>query len=265
MDLSGLRLTRLQFKTAQAAGVRFNASNLDDADLSDADLRHGSFVFARFVGARFDGSKLSHSDAEFVLANHASFKNCICRDADFEGADLEGADFTNADLSRANLTLSNLTNAKLTHANLTNAFLIRSNMKRTDTDGAIASNTDVTEATNVVIQNGVCRTTIHRPDVRVLVIERVPSSRFEGGVEHHRLFQTSVYRDKIDQDRIPICAARDNLKGGGPVYSIRGQEYVNEDINFSFSQEFLSGGDRDVAIPHRIQGQLQDLGFKGLY
>ncbi len=180
--LSGLDLSRIDFKGAILRSARLNNTNLSNANLADAILDQAWMLNAnlsgaqmqrvnlfqtQMIGAVLDGADLSDARITADLTK-ASLKNAKLVGADLSAdmrnqsmgmmrgilrsANLDGADLTSANLSRADFEFSSLKGA-----NLENANLMRAKLGGADLTGARISHAnfnlaDVASATLVSLE-----------------------------------------------------------------------------------------------------------------
>jgi uncharacterized protein YjbI with pentapeptide repeats len=133
-DMSGMRLTGLNFKNA----------NLDSADMSDSELVSVDFTGANLYDASFTGANLRGADLREATFDFANFNKANLTDADLSGTNINGATFTEANLSGANLNRANISNTWFNRANLTGANL--SETSGQGVSGASFNEADLTNA-----------------------------------------------------------------------------------------------------------------------
>lgn len=116
--ISGGKIRRKDFTTAEAAGVQFRGidfpeytlfqgANIEDSQFINCDLKGASFLGANLKDCVFNGCDL----------RNASFGGCDLTDVKFIRCDLSGTDFRGADFRNcAELYCSNLSGAKLAGA-----------------------------------------------------------------------------------------------------------------------------------------------------
>ena len=121
LDLSGLTLTRLDFRGARLAKANLAGCTLDGSDLREVDLT---------------GANLSKSSLAQVKLDEADLTGAQLAGAKFAGISLTAATLTGLDLSRADLAGCNGDRADFTEANLSGAKFDRAQLAQADFTGA---------------------------------------------------------------------------------------------------------------------------------
>ena len=197
-DLSGLNLSRADFRTsvqyfnkpgkvnlhkAKLNGADLREANLIEADLRDADLREAKLNGAFLSGANLDNADLRGADLRgaqlwttylhCAKLNNADLTEAHLVEANLSHADLSGALLTDANLSKAILYTTELYKADLQRANLTRANLVKTKLGSTNLDGARVYGisawdieTDNTIQNNLIItEEGKTKITVDRLEV----------------------------------------------------------------------------------------------------
>ena len=171
-NLSGLDLSRVDFKAANLSASVFNRANLrgavlagcnltvsfgEGADFRQADLRGAEMFSMQLAGADLRGADLTGARLIGDL-NHARLEGAILKNlrggADmrnqsmglmnvrFNSAALEGADLSGADISRGDFSF-----ARLSGARLAGAKAVWVDFSGADLSGADLSNADLSQST----------------------------------------------------------------------------------------------------------------------
>jgi len=117
LDLSSIKIDKLNLQAAILSGVNFKNTDLSGAMLAEANLAHADLSYANLRDANL-------KDADLTGANLTG--------ADLTGACLEDALFENANMQKTTLTNVNAENAIFSETNLTEATLINSLLKSAD-------------------------------------------------------------------------------------------------------------------------------------
>ncbi|MBO3457442.1 pentapeptide repeat-containing protein [Aetokthonos hydrillicola Thurmond2011] len=128
-----------------AAGIRdFHKIELSEANLSGAKLSGVNFSHANLSVVNFSGANLSTANLSHAKLNVARLR----------GANLISANLNNASLNVANLIRTDLSHAQLRSASLIRSELIRADLSNADLSEANLRNADLREATlrNVVLE-----------------------------------------------------------------------------------------------------------------
>lgn len=171
IDLSGLDLSKANFRSARLNKTSFKGSNLEgaildqawmiSAELSGANLKGASLFQTQLTTANLDGADLSGARVAADLTR-ASLKGAKLGGADLsadmrnqsmglmrgvlKSADLTGADFSHANLARTDLEFATLRNANMTGADLTGAELGGADLTGANVTGASFADADLDSA-----------------------------------------------------------------------------------------------------------------------
>lgn len=266
-DLSGMELTNVDLSEAQLNEARLAFSRLAGARLAGARLQGALLTLSTLERGDLSRADLGDANLMLVRAEAADFREVSAERANFSAADLRGANFRHAALRAARFAFADLTGADFTGADLAGALLIGAKIDGATFDDATLSNTDVTGITEPALMaeaaSGLCRTYLSdravtgAQGVQVVVIERIPSSRFSGGIEYSRLLEDWFYYDASIPEDLPHCAERPYAEEWQfPIWRSGRGEHLSEFVSFSFSQEFLAAGGRRPELTHRVREQL---------
>jgi len=170
-DFHGVDLSEANLSGAKLSGVNFSHANLSvvnfsGANLMVANLSHASLNVARLTGANLVGANLSHASLNVANLIRADLSHAKLRAASLIRSELIRTDLSNADLSEANLRSADLREATLrqailryanlseatlrdgflTGANLEHAKLNNTDLSRTDLGGANFRDADLQQA-----------------------------------------------------------------------------------------------------------------------
>ncbi len=96
MDLSELRLRRIQLPDASIKESDLSCSNLSHANLVGADLTDAELTSAKFRSAEIAGAEFRDADLEYT-----HFHKTVIEDADFTDAKFENTQLEHLDLTKA--------------------------------------------------------------------------------------------------------------------------------------------------------------------
>jgi len=134
LDLSGLRLTNLDFSYASLRGCIFRDTDIracyfDSVDFTDADFRGCHFMAEELMGFAifFSGANFTRANLNSVRAHGdgTMFENCDFTDADLRGTDFENVSAIGATFRNAKLEGAIFTGAKLSPGALPKRFTRR--------------------------------------------------------------------------------------------------------------------------------------------
>jgi uncharacterized protein YjbI with pentapeptide repeats len=130
--LTGADLESANLKAADLSGAALNGANLRNVNLEGANLAGANLRGADLTNANMSGVKYFNTDLSLTTLVGTVVSNDDLKTIRLGGADLSGYRMTGFDLSECNFGSIKLRNARLDHANFT-----KSNMKKTQFDGAI--------------------------------------------------------------------------------------------------------------------------------
>jgi uncharacterized protein YjbI with pentapeptide repeats len=268
VDLSGISLRRTTVSGANLAGADFTAANLSEARFFSADMRGLKARFSDISAASFASSDLTDSVFIFATgaksvfsgtnASGANFSGALLQDADFSGADLIGTVFAFADLTGANFQGAKLQDAIFIGAILTGARFDNAETKNTNIAGAAVSKSSFSP--NQIGE--LCMLPGAAPfRIEVVIIERIPSTRFSGGMEYRREIERNGSVNSFAGQQLPKCR---NGKSGNPKLP-EPVETANGTITRGYfamgvSTEILSKANRRAHFRMQIDGWLTTLG-----
>lgn len=132
--LTGLDLTRSNFKEASLREVDFGGLNLMRVNFKDSDLSSTVFENANLYGAILIGANL-----EFTNLKNCNLETATITFADIRDADLQGAKLMKSDIRYSNLEGSDLRNADLTNANIVDASFQYADLRGTNLTQCVVS------------------------------------------------------------------------------------------------------------------------------
>lgn len=256
------------FPAVQAAGLRAPGADLSQAWFTGADLARADLTNVRAVAtvlerARLPQARLHKLRGTLVDAQGADLQGADLSLASLTASDLRGADLRGANLKGASLQHTDLRNADLRGANLAGAVLRNADLRGAKLGDAQFANT---EAAGAVIERaqlsaaqwaGLCAT----PDAtergqRWDVVERVPSSRFDGGYQYVKIYDERWFGGHGTHRPYPRCKVRakeDLSPWDQPIVSHGDQEYWNESFGFQVDHAQLEGGGRRAELLSRMR------------
>ncbi len=266
-DLSGIQLAGAKlaggvFNSAMLAGSDLSESTAKEVDFTGADLR-----FANLNGADLTGAKLEDAWADFADAESTVFTNAQASRASFYGANLRGADFSNADLRGASFIMADLSGARLDGANLEDTLFYATLLKDVTFEDATFSNTEITgsalsEGTLTPAQAvGTCTTLEDMaspgPTMDIALIEKIPNSRYEDGIEYSDLMEYSpvFYLTTPPTSGLTRCAARSD--DNPMIWYANGAEQVSTDWGAAYDTELISAAGRRSDWVSRIEDHMR--------
>ncbi|WP_207449302.1 pentapeptide repeat-containing protein [Roseomonas marmotae] len=261
--LNGLRLPGGELEKAALSGAKLRRAVLANATMKDATIVQADLTDARLEGADLSGAVLVLSDGSRTAFNRAD-----ARGTNFSLGHFPSADFRAASLQSARFAFADLRGADFSGADLSDAVFIGAQLSGARFDGATLRNTDMTavfslpDALRGLPEGSICRTGTPKPDERlnVTIIERIPSSRFSGGVEYSRLLEKWYYYSSMEPAGLARCALRRAAEDWSfPVSTFRGQESISSSFSLSFSTGFLKAGDRERDVLNRLGQSLSAL------
>jgi uncharacterized protein YjbI with pentapeptide repeats len=211
-DFSGMGLARLQANKLSAAEADLSLTHIGDAQLIEANLEKAKLIATDLVNSDLTKANLRYARAAFATATGAVLRQANLSLSSWFGADLRRAALQAANLSGASLEHADLRDADLRDADLTGAFLGNADLRNAKLQGAVFKNTDVSSALLVTAdlsaaqRAGLCATALERVQ-SWRVIERIPSSRFDGGYEHQPIVNKQLWIGFGDRP-YPRCAPR---------------------------------------------------------
>lgn len=258
--LQGLLLAKAALDGGQLSRARMKGTDLSEATLRKADLSAADLQLAVLTGVDASGASLEGASISFGDAA-ANFTGVRAADSGWFGVRAERAVFTNAQLQRAGFMFANLRGANFNGAHLENAFFIGSDLTGATFDGATLENTDFAGA----IVDGVTLTPTQLKNAcesdeagsvtesfGVVVMEVIPNSRFDGGLEYSR-FLDQRYAYLLPSNGLPTCRKRE-LKDRVwyPVWHSARGEHVRRDVALQVTQKFLEQAGRRAAVRNRV-------------
>ncbi|TAE60238.1 MAG: hypothetical protein EAZ76_10735 [Nostocales cyanobacterium] len=143
-NLSGIKLTRVNFSEAN-----FSVANMSGITLVDSNLSYARLNVARLSGATLAGSILNNCSFNVANLMRADMSRTQLRNCSFIRAELIRTDFSRADMSETNLNSAdlreaNLQQTNLRHVNLSDANLRGANLREANLEIANLSGSDLT-------------------------------------------------------------------------------------------------------------------------
>jgi uncharacterized protein YjbI with pentapeptide repeats len=262
-DLSGIRLSGANLSGAQFGGTMLAGTDLSGARAVQADLTEANLAFTRLTRADLSEATLVGARAGFADADSAVFANARAKRASFYGASLRSADFRGADLTGASFVMADLRGARLDGANLTDALFFASRLEGATFARATVANTEVSGSSlpqgtlSAAQVRGACTSWddsgLAGPMMNVSLIERIPSSRFSGGVEYAPLTRQGMFGlYQFSTRGLARCGARSGSNPG-----IFGDNRVSTDWGGGFDAVLISKADRRRAWVRRVESHMQ--------
>ena len=227
------------------------------ADFTQADLAFASLKEAHFEGATLEGAKLDYAQAErtqFQNSKASAIRgfSAVARGSDFTQANLNGARFMFADFRDARFDGADLTGAYFVGCDLTGASFKKAKLVNTDFTGSVID----LKALDAQQKSGACETPVNDKvaEVKVVIIDEIPSSRFSGGIEHNRYVDTQYFVNVRDLGLRP-CAIRQLQKSWWyPIFSANGKEYLTDAYGSGFPSKLIDKpGRRGGDISSRVE------------
>ena len=261
-DLSGLslkggRFDSGDFSKATMADADLTRVSAASADFTQADLAFASLKEAHFEGATLEGAKLDYAQAErtqFQNSKASAIRgfSAVARGSDFTQANLNGARFMFADFRDARFDGADLTGAYFVGCDLTGASFKKAKLVNTDFTGSVID----LKALDAQQKSGACETPVNDKvaEVKVVIIDEIPSSRFSGGIEHNRYVDTQYFVNVRDLGLRP-CAIRQLQKSWWyPIFSANGKEYLTDAYGSGFPSKLIDKpGRRGGDISSRVE------------
>jgi len=123
VDLSGMRLGRLNFQGADMTGMILRGSDLRGTNMQGAQLKGANLEGARLQDVNLQGANLAKTYWKGSQLHRVNMQRVILEGAFMLDAQLEGIDFSGALLERTILNRSNMRKTILVNANLEGAKL----------------------------------------------------------------------------------------------------------------------------------------------
>jgi uncharacterized protein YjbI with pentapeptide repeats len=279
MQLQGLSFTNARFSRGNFRQAELGGSDLTGAVLSHADLAQARLGFATLDAARLDGATLVRARLGFATAGCstsdgkricADFSGADARDSIWVGVNAQGATFLNTVLKGARFMFADLRGARFDGADLSDAYFVASDLRGASFTGATLDRTDLTgalldeRAFTAPQTQGTCELRVSpfgfAESISVLVIEEIPSSRFDGGIEHSRMMEEH-YPISFFGKGLPPCGPRKTSdEEWYPIWEANGEQYVRTDISLRFTHKFLEQAGRRADVRQRIEQQFKSLG-----
>jgi len=150
------------------------------------------------------------------------------RKAVFDGADLTGAYFVGSDLTGASFK-----KAKLGNTDFSGAILDMKSLDSSQASGACETHYEATHQT-----------------FNIVIIDDIPSSRFDGGMEHSRFFEKTAYLHMSGKG-LKACGKREYDENTWyPYFAANGRDYLVDEFGMGFPDKFVSkrGGDLQARV-----------------
>ena len=254
MELWGLSLKRGRFDSGDFSKATMVAVDLTRASAANADFTRTNFALAVLNDSILQGASVEKAKFDFANAERAQFQNSKAAGSRWFAADAQAANFTGANLSGARFMFADLRNAVFDGADLTGAFLVGSDLTGTSFKKAKLGNTDFTgsildgKTLDASQALGACETHYEaaHQTFNIVIIEDIPSSRFEGGFEHSRFFEKTAYLH-MSSKGLKVCQKRDfDPDTWYPFFSANGKEYLIDDFGLGFPAKFVAKRESDI-------------------
>ena len=134
--------------------VNLSGANLSGLRLTDMNFHNGDFTGANFSYAILSGGHFYNANLNQSNLSHTNF----------DSAYLNNAEISNADLSYSNLRFSQIFGADLTGTDFSNAILTEADLRNTTLVGVIWDNTTCPDGTNSNDNGGTCENNIIEPE-----------------------------------------------------------------------------------------------------
>jgi uncharacterized protein YjbI with pentapeptide repeats len=254
MELWGLSLKRGRFNSGDFSKATMVAVDLARASAANADFTRTNFAFAILDDSALQGATVEKAKFDFANAERAQFQNSKAAGSRWFATDAQAANFTGANLSGSRFMFADLRNAVFDGADLTGAFLVGSDLTGASFKKAKLGNTDFTgsildtkalDASQVV---GACEThyEVSQQVFNIVIIDDIPSSRFDGGMEHSRFFEKTAYLH-MSSKGLKVCEKREfDPDTWYPYFSANGKDYLTNDFGLGFPDRFVAKRGSDL-------------------
>lgn len=266
VTLSGLPLARASLRKGNFSEATLEGMDFSGSDLTKGDFHGSGMEFSNLTDAQLEQADFSGAFLAYVKASRANLVQGILERSNWFAADLQGANLVGANLSSASFVMADLRGADLTGADLTNALFIGAIFdETTKLSNVILGNTDVSLAIGVpqafytAGKGDLCNTPLqeHRTGIlyNLSIIEKIPNSKFSGGIEYRPLethYISPSLPDTLRQVNLVECSERaeDQLPASlPPIYNGR----LYGDVGFSLPTELLNAGGRRSEYLSRIK------------
>lgn len=266
-DFSGVGFSGAKATGMRAPGANLTLTTFTNAELSKADFTEADMIAIMLEGANLVQARLRLARAALAQAHKANLQGADLSLSTWIAADLRGADLREANLKGANFAHADLSNTDLRGADLSGAFFENADLRGAKFDDAIFANTDVAGALlprnllSAVQLAGLCATSPETsgrwPSGNWTIVERIPTSRFQGGYEYRRIYEQELYVGRGGHRPYARCQLR--RKGtiadwNGPVLGVYdGVEARQQDFAFQVEHPLMDAPGRRAELLKRIR------------
>jgi uncharacterized protein YjbI with pentapeptide repeats len=268
VDISGVSLRGARLPNGDLSNTTLVASDLSRIEAGSTDLSRSDLVFSNLENAHLEGAELSGSKLDFAVADGAHLHDAKASSLRGFALSAQNTDWGNADLSHARFMFADLRGAKFEGADLRGAFFVGSDLTGATFRDAKIDNTDFSgskvdwKSMDERQRNGACVTP--GPNIRnvsLLVIDEIPSSRYDGGMENSRWVDT-LWGFDAKVDGMKACAPR-NLQESFwyPVFAARGKELPTDQFRLALPDALVRkrGAEIRDRIEERHNWKLQNM------